>query len=128
MNTEQVNIRYIVEDVDAAIAFYTGMLDFKMELHPASEFAVLTRGNLRLLLSRPLGQGGGGKAMPDGTVPSPGGWNRFVIITEDLESRVSNLKTAGCKFRNEIVTGVGGKQILLIDPSGNYIELFEPKN
>jgi predicted enzyme related to lactoylglutathione lyase len=128
METEQVNIRYIVEDVDAAIEFYMKMLDFKMELHPASEFAVLAKGNLKLLLSRPLGEGGGGKAMPDGAVPSPGGWNRFAIVTQDLESKVNSLKTAGCKFRNEIVTGVGGRQILLMDPSGNLIELFEPKN
>jgi predicted enzyme related to lactoylglutathione lyase len=127
MKIEQVNIRYIVDDVDAAIEFYTEMLDFKVELHPASEFAILLRDNLKLLLSKPLGQGGGGKPMPDGAIPAPGGWNRFVITTSDLETKVTSLKTAGCKFRNEIVSGVGGRQILLMDPSGNLIELFEPK-
>ena len=127
MKTDPVNIRYIVEDVDAAIEFYINMLDFKMELHPASEFAILSKDNIRLLLNRPLGQGGGGQRLADGTVPSPGGWNRFVIMTPDLESKVNSLKTAGCKFRSEIITGVGGRQILLMDPSGNLVELFEPK-
>lgn len=127
MKTDPVNIRYIVEDVDADIEFYINMLDFKMELHPASEFAILSKGNIGLLLNRPLGQGGGGQRLADGTVPSPGGWNRFVIMTPDLESKVNSLKTAGCKFRSEIITGVGGRQILLMDPSGNLVELFEPK-
>lgn len=127
MKTDPVNIRYIVEDVDAAIEFYINMLDFKMELHPASEFAILSKDNIRLLLNRPLGQGGGGQRLADGTVPSPGGWNRIVITTPDLESKVNSLKSAGCKFRSEIITGVGGRQILLMDPSGNLVELFEPK-
>jgi catechol 2,3-dioxygenase-like lactoylglutathione lyase family enzyme len=120
-----VSVRYIVNDVDAAIAFYTKMLDFKVEMHPAPEFAILSRGDLRLLLSKPSGRGGGGQAMPGGTVQSPGGWNRISIELEDLVSTVDKLKKAGCRFRNEIVTGVGGKQILLQDPSGNLIELFQ---
>ena len=101
------------------------MLDFKVEMHPALEFAILSRGNLRLLLSKPSGRGGGGQEMQDGTIQSPGGWNRFEIEVNDLDSSVEKLKKAGCTFRNEIVTGVGGKQILLEDPSGNLIELFQ---
>jgi catechol 2,3-dioxygenase-like lactoylglutathione lyase family enzyme len=119
------SVRYIVTDVDAAIQFYTKMLDFKVEMHPASEFAILSRENLRLLLSKPSGRGGGGQQMSDGTAQTPGGWNRFEIEVEDLQSTVEMLKKAGCKFRNEIVSGVGGKQILLEDPSGNVIELFQ---
>jgi catechol 2,3-dioxygenase-like lactoylglutathione lyase family enzyme len=120
-----VGVRYIVNDVDAAIEFYTKMLDFRLEMHPAPEFAILSRGGLRLLLSKPSGRGGGGQAMPDGTVQSPGGWNRISIEVDDLASTVEKLKIASCRFRNEIVTGVGGKQILLQDPSGNLIELFQ---
>jgi catechol 2,3-dioxygenase-like lactoylglutathione lyase family enzyme len=123
--SKPVSVRYIVNDVDAAIAFYTKMLDFKLEMHPAPEFAILSRGGLRLLLSKPSGRGGGGQAMPDGTVQSPGGWNRISIEVEDLASKFEKLKKGGCEFRNEIVTGVGGKQILLEDPSGNLIELFQ---
>jgi catechol 2,3-dioxygenase-like lactoylglutathione lyase family enzyme len=123
--SKPVAVRYIVNDVDAAIEFYTKMLDFKVEMHPAAEFAILSRGNLRLLLSKPSGRGGGGQQMPDGTPQTPGGWNRFEVEVEDLESTVERLKKAGCMFRNEIVTGVGGKQILLKDPSGNLIELFQ---
>jgi len=118
-------VRYIVNDVDAAIQFYTKMLGFKLEMHPAPEFAILSRDNLRLLLSKPSTQGGGGHWMPDGTVQTPGGWNRFEIEVENLASTVEKLKKAGCSFRNEIVTGVGGMQILLKDPSGNLIELFQ---
>ncbi len=123
--SKPVSVRYIVNDVDAAIEFYTKMLDFKVEIHPAPEFAILSRENLRLLLSKPSGRGGGGKEMPDGTPQTPGGWNRFQIEVEDIASTVDMLKKAGCMFRNEIVTGVGGKQILLEDPSGNLIELFQ---
>ena len=119
------SVRYIVNDVGAAIDFYTKMLDFKVEMHPATEFAILSRGNLRLLLSKPSGRGGGGQAMPDGTTQTPGGWNRISIEVEYLASSVDKLKKVGCRFRNEIVTGVGGKQILLTDPSGNLIELFQ---
>lgn len=123
--SKPVGVRYIVNDVDAGIQFYTRMLDFKVEVHPAPEFAILSRENLRLLLSKPSGRGGGGQAMPDGTTQTPGGWNRFEIEVDDLESTVERLKIADCTFRNDIVTGVGGKQILLKDPSGNLIELFQ---
>jgi catechol 2,3-dioxygenase-like lactoylglutathione lyase family enzyme len=121
-----VSVRYIVDDVDEAIAFYTRQLGFQEVMHPAPAFAMLSRGDLRLLLSRPSGAGGGGQAMPDGTRPKPGGWNRFTLEFTDLEATVGELRAAGARFRNEIVTGVGGKQILLEDPSGNPIELFEP--
>jgi catechol 2,3-dioxygenase-like lactoylglutathione lyase family enzyme len=121
-----VQVRYIVHDVDAAIAFYTGQLGFELVMHPAPAFAMLTRGDLRLVLSAPNPAGGGGQSMPDGTAPAPGGWNRFAIETPDLEARVAALRQAGARFRNDVVTGVGGRQILLEDPSGNPIELFEP--
>jgi catechol 2,3-dioxygenase-like lactoylglutathione lyase family enzyme len=121
-----VSMRYIVDDVDTAIAFYCGRLGFTEVMHPAPTFAMLSRGDLRLVLSAPSGQGGGGQAMPDGTMPSPGGWNRFQLQVDDLEALVADLKEAGAAFRNEIVTGVGGKQILVEDPSGNPVELFEP--
>lgn len=121
----KVGVRYIVNDVDAAIPFYTGMLGFKLDMHPAPGFASLSRGDLQLLLNRP-GAGGAGQAMPAGQHPAPGGWNRIQIEVEDLEATVEKLKGAGARFRNEIVTGNGGKQILLEDPSGNAIELFQP--
>jgi catechol 2,3-dioxygenase-like lactoylglutathione lyase family enzyme len=121
----KVNVRYIVNDVDAAIPFYTGMLGFKVEMHPAPGFASLSRGDLQLLLNRP-GAGGAGQAMTDGQRPAPGGWNRIQIEVDDLEATVEKLKGAGARFRNEIVTGNGGKQILVEDPSGNAIELFQP--
>ena len=121
-----VSVRYIVEDVDAAIAFYTRRLGFHEEMHPAPSFAMLSRGDLRLLLSAPSAAGGGGQAMPDGTMPEPGGWNRFSLEVSDVAAMVEKLRKAGVHFRNDIVTGVGGKQILLDDPSGNPIELFEP--
>jgi catechol 2,3-dioxygenase-like lactoylglutathione lyase family enzyme len=121
-----VQVRYIVHDVDAAIAFYTTHLGFALQMHPAPAFAMLTRGDLRLVLSAPNPAGGGGQSMPDGTKPEPGGWNRFAIEVENLEALVETLRAAGAGFRNDIVTGVGGKQILLEDPSGNPIELFQP--
>jgi catechol 2,3-dioxygenase-like lactoylglutathione lyase family enzyme len=121
-----VQVRYIVHDVDAAIAFYTLHLGFHVDMHPAPAFAMLSRGDLRLVLSAPNSQGGGGQRMPDGTEPQPGGWNRFAIQVEDLEAEVARLRERGVHFRNDIVTGVGGKQILVDDPSGNPIELFEP--
>jgi catechol 2,3-dioxygenase-like lactoylglutathione lyase family enzyme len=121
-----VSVRYIVNDVDAAIAFYTEHLGFREDMHPAPTFAMLSRGDLRLALSAPSGAGGGGQAMPDGTLPTPGGWNRFSLEVSDLEGLVDALRSAGASFRNEIVTGVGGKQILVEDPSGNPVELFEP--
>jgi catechol 2,3-dioxygenase-like lactoylglutathione lyase family enzyme len=121
-----VQVRYIVHDVDAAIPFYVDLLGFKLEMHPAPAFAMLSRGDLRLVLSAPNPAGGGGQSMPDGTAPAPGGWNRFAIEVNDLAARVDALRSAGAHFRNEIVTGVGGRQILVEDPSGNPIELFEP--
>jgi len=120
-----VSVRYIVHDVDKAIGFYTELLDFQLLMHPAPTFAMLTRGDLRLVLSAPGGGPGGGQAMPDGRVPQPGGWNRFSLEVVDLDAVVEGLRRKGAHFRNDIVTGVGGKQILLEDPSGNPIELFE---
>lgn len=121
-----VQVRYIVDDVDRAIDFYTRQLGFTLVMHPAPPFAMLSRGDLRLVLSAPNPSGGGGQAMPDGTMPQPGGWNRFAIEVQDLAATVQTLRAAGARFRNEIVTGVGGRQILVEDPSGNPIELFEP--
>jgi catechol 2,3-dioxygenase-like lactoylglutathione lyase family enzyme len=121
-----VSVRYIVHDVDAAIEFYCGQLGFHEDMHPAPAFAMLSRGDLRLVLSAPGGGPGGGKAMPDGTLPAPGGWNRFSLEVADLAATVAKLRAAGAHFRNDIVTGVGGKQILVDDPSGNPVELFEP--
>jgi catechol 2,3-dioxygenase-like lactoylglutathione lyase family enzyme len=121
-----VSVRYIVDDVDAAIEFYCRMLGFQEVMRPAPAFAMLSRGDLRLVLSAPGGGPGGGQAMPDGTVPAPGGWNRFQLEVDDLEETVQRLRDAGAHFRNEIVTGVGGKQVLVEDPAGNPVELFEP--
>ena len=121
-----VSVRYIVDDVETAIAFYCRHLGFTEKMHPAPTFAMLTRGDLRLVLSAPSTAGGGGQAMPDGTSPGPGGWNRFMLEIPDLATTVTALRDAGVHFRNDIVTGVGGKQILLDDPSGNPIELFQP--
>jgi catechol 2,3-dioxygenase-like lactoylglutathione lyase family enzyme len=121
----KVSVRYIVSDVDEVIPFYTDMLGFKLDMHPAPGFASLSRGDLQLLLNRP-GAGGAGQAMAGGQLPAPGGWNRIQIEVADLEATVEKLKSAGGRFRNEIVTGNGGKQILIEDPSGNPIELFQP--
>jgi len=121
-----VGVRYIVNDVGAAVAFYTEHLGFGVEMHPGPGFAMLSRGELRLLLNTPGGGGGAGQPMPDGRRPEPGGWNRIQLEVEDLGALVDQLKNAGAHFRNEIVVGNGGKQILLEDPSGNAIELFEP--
>jgi catechol 2,3-dioxygenase-like lactoylglutathione lyase family enzyme len=120
-----ISVRYIVNDVDAAIAFYTGTLGFKVDLHPAPGFARISRGDLHLLLNRP-GAGGAGQSMPDGQQPAPGGWNRIQIEVDDLAATVGELKSAGGRFRNDIVTGNGGLQVLIEDPSGNPVELFEP--
>jgi catechol 2,3-dioxygenase-like lactoylglutathione lyase family enzyme len=121
-----VSVRYIVHDVEAAIPFYTEHLGFKVELHPSPGFAMLSRGDFRLLLNTPTGPGGAAQAMPDGRKPEPGGWNRIRLEVDDLTRTVAALRSAGAHFRNDIVTGFGGKQILLDDPAGNPIELFEP--
>lgn len=121
-----VSVRYIVHDVDEAIGFYTGALGFTEVMHPAPSFAMLARGDLRLVLSAPGGGPGGGQALPDGTLPAPGGWNRFALEVEDIEQLVAGLRRDGVRFRSDIVTGVGGKQVIAEDPSGNPIELFEP--
>lgn len=120
-----VSVRYIVAAVDAAIPFYTELLGFQLDAHPAPGFAIVSRGDLQVMLNQP-GAGGAGQAMPDGQLPEPGGWNRVRIEVDDLPATVGALKGAGARFRNEIVTGQGGKQILLEDPSGNPIELFQP--
>jgi catechol 2,3-dioxygenase-like lactoylglutathione lyase family enzyme len=121
-----VRVRHIVDDVDTAINFYREHLAFTLVMHPAPPFAMLDRGDLRLLLSAPSGQGGGGQSMPDGTRPAPGGWNRFALEVSDLAAIVRTLRDAGVQFRNDIVTGMGGNQVLIEDPSGNPVELFEP--
>lgn len=121
-----VSVRYIVHDVDEAISFYCQQLGFREVMHPAPSFAMLSRGDLRLVLSAAGGGPGGGQAMPDGTMPEPGGWNRFSLEVSDLAATVEALRKQGARFRNDIVTGVGGKQILIDDPSGNPVELFEP--
>jgi predicted enzyme related to lactoylglutathione lyase len=122
-----VSVRYIVDDVGAAAAFYGDQLDFDVEAQPGPGFAILARGNLRLLLSQPAGPGGAAQPMADGRVPEPGGWNRIQLEVNDLDSSVERLRKAGVHFRNEIVEGRGGKQILADDPAGNPIELFEPR-
>jgi catechol 2,3-dioxygenase-like lactoylglutathione lyase family enzyme len=122
-----VSVRYMVHDVEAAIAFYTGHLGFTVALHPSPGFAMLSRGNLRLLLNTPTGSGGAAQAMPDGRKPEPGGWNRIQLEVEDLTRAVEALRHAGARFRSDIVVGNGGKQILVDDPAGNPVELFEPR-
>lgn len=121
-----INIRYIVKSVDDAIAFYTQKLGFKVDFHPAAGFAALSKDNMKLYLNQP-GVGGAGQALKDGTVPTPGGWNRFQIESNNLEDLFNDLKRQGATFRSGIIIGQGGKQALLEDPSGNLIELFEPK-
>jgi catechol 2,3-dioxygenase-like lactoylglutathione lyase family enzyme len=119
-----VSVRYMVEDVGAAIGFYTGHLGFTLRTSAAPAFADVVRGRLRLLLSGPLSSAG--RPMPDGAVPSPGGWNRIHLIVDDLDAEVDRFRTAGLSFRNDVVEGPGGRQILLEDPSGNVVELFQP--
>ncbi len=124
-----VSVRYIVDDIGAAIDFYTAQLHFELLMRPNDLFAMLARGDLRLVLVVPTGQegpAGGGAPMPDGRRQEPGGWNRFSLEVPDLTAAVAALRSAGARFRNEIVTGVGGKQIIVEDPAGNPVELFEP--
>lgn len=121
---QMVNVRYMVDDVQASIDFYTAHLGFELLSNPAPAFADVTRGNLRLLLSGPTSSAG--RPMPDGATPGPGGWNRIHVIVDNLAAEVARLREAGLEFRNDIVTGPGGSQILLQDPSGNVIELFQP--
>ena len=123
-NDEIVNVRYMVDDVDESIAFYTKLLGFELLTSASPAFADVKRGNLRLLLSGPASSAG--RPMPDGTKPGPGGWNRIHFIVDDLDTEVARLRDAGARFRNDIVEGPGGKQILLLDPSGNVVELFQP--
>ena len=122
-----VQVRYIVNDVDPAIAFYTQHLGFREVMHPSPNFAMLSRGDLRLVLSRPGGQAmGGGSQLVDGRMPEPGGWNRFAVEVDDLENTVAKLQEAGAHFRSGVIPGIGGNQALVEDPSGNPIELFQP--
>ncbi len=122
-----VSVRYIVDDLDPAIGFYRDDLGFEVVMHPAPTFAMLSHGDLRLLLSVPSGRGGGGQVLPDGRRPEPGGWNRFQLEVSDLHAEVDRLRAAGARFRSDILEGIGGDQILLEDPSGNAIELFQDK-
>ena len=121
-----VSVRYIVEDVDEAISFYCQHLGFSEQAHPAPTFAMLQRGDLRLVLSAPRGKGGGAQAMADGTRPQPGGWNRFMVEVGDLDGTVAGMRAAGVRFRSEVIQGVGGRQVIVEDPSGNPVELFSP--
>jgi catechol 2,3-dioxygenase-like lactoylglutathione lyase family enzyme len=123
-NDETVNVRYMVDHVDDAIAFYTKVLDFELLTNAAPAFADVKRGNLRLLLAGPASSAG--RPMADGTKPGPGGWNRIHFIVDDLDREVAQLREAGATFRNDMIEGPGGKQILLLDPSGNVVELFQP--
>jgi catechol 2,3-dioxygenase-like lactoylglutathione lyase family enzyme len=126
MKLNMLMVRYIVTDVDAAIAFYTNHLGFRVSAQSGPYFAIVARENLQLVLSPPKGPGGGSQPMPDGRRPEPGGWNRIIMQSSNLKGDRNALKKAGVKFRNDIVAGPGGRQILLEDPSGNPVELFEP--
>ena len=124
MTTDLVSVRYMVDDVAAALEFYTSHFGFKPGVVAAPAFADVTRGRLRLLLSGP--QSSAGRPMTDGAHPGPGGWNRIHFVVDDLDAEVARLETAGVRFRNEMVSGPGGRQILVVDPSGNLVELFQP--
>jgi catechol 2,3-dioxygenase-like lactoylglutathione lyase family enzyme len=121
----QVSVRYIVSSVDEAIPFYTDLLGFRVDMHPAPGFASLSRGDLRLLLNQP-GAGGAGQTVGGGQVPAPGGWNRFQLEVEDIDATVDALKRSNSRFRSDVITGNGGKQALVEDPAGNLVELFQP--
>lgn len=122
-----VSVRYLVDDVEAAVDFYTMQLGFAVAMHPAPGFAALDRGELRLLLNQVGGRGGASQPMPDGTQPVPGGWNRIQLEVDDLDATVARLREADVHLRNRVVEGTGGRQVLVDDPSGNAIELFEPR-
>ena len=121
-----VSVRYIVEEVEAAIPFYRDLLGFELVMHPAPTFAILARGALRLLLSAPSERGGGGQVLPDGSRPEPGGWNRISLEVADVRGEIERLRAAGVRLRSELVEGVGGDQVLVMDPAGNLVELFQP--
>ena len=121
-----ISVRYIVDDVDAAIGFYCGQLGFTEVMHPAPAFAILSKDELRLLLSAPNREGGGGRPLSDGSTPQPGGWNRFTLQVDDLEAEISRLEEAGVHLRSQLIEGIGGRQVLVADPSGNLVELFQP--
>ena len=121
-----VGVRYIVDDLDAAVEFYTGTLGFEVQMRPGTGFAALTRGDLRLLLNTPMGPGGASQAMIDGRRPEPGGWARFQLEVDDLDATVEALRSAGAIMRSGVLEGRGGRQVIVDDPSGNAVELFEP--
>ena len=121
-----VSVRYIVDNVNDAISFYRGHLGFNEQMHPTPTFAMLVRGELRLVLSAPSSEGGGGQDLPDGSRPAPGGWNRFMIEVDDLDALMARLGSLGVRFRSPIIEGVGGRQVIVEDPSGNPVELFSP--
>src|SRR5690348_9537639 len=121
----RVSMRYIVTNVDAAVSFYTGQLQFHLDMRPDPTFAILSRGHLQLFLSATTGPGGGSRTLADGRKPEPGGWNRFVLMVDDAQAEAERLRRAGVTLRSDVIVGVGGKQVLLDDPSGNPIELFE---
>src|SRR5262245_13129928 len=120
------SVRYIVNDVDEAVGFYRDMLGFKVDMQAGPNFAMLSQGDLRLLINKPGGGGGAGQSMPDGRAPAPGGWLRFQLEVSDVDATYAKLKAAGGKFRSEVIIGNGGKQVLVEDPSGNPVELFQP--
>lgn len=124
MTDELVSVRYMVDDVEAAIAFYTSHFGFQLRMSAAPAFADVVRGPLRLLLSGP--RSSAGRPMPDGAVPAPGGWNRIHLVVEDIDAEIARLRDAGVPFRNDIVSGPGGRQVLVLDPAGNVVELFQP--
>ncbi len=121
----QVNVRYIVDDMDAAISFYTEVFGFEVDMHPGPSFAALGRGDLRLLLNTPSGPGGASQPMPDGRRPEPGGWNRFQLVVDDLDHAVESLRRRGAAMRSDVIDGRAGRQVIVDDPSGNAVELFE---